>query len=77
MRLYDEHADMKIRLFQLEELVKSGGDWSEQVRSLRELIQRHADEEEQNVFPRLRAAMPENRRPKVSGQIHREEAMIQ
>jgi hemerythrin superfamily protein len=75
-RLYDQHADMKIRLFQLEELVKSGGNWSEQVRSLRDLVQRHADEEEQNVFPQLRSAMTENRMPKVSGQIHREEAMV-
>lgn len=76
MHLYDEHAEMKIRLFQLEELVRSGGDWREQVRSLRELVQRHADEEEQNIFPRLRNAMTENRRPRISGQIHREEAMV-
>jgi hemerythrin-like domain-containing protein len=74
--LYDDHADLKILLFQLEDLVKSGQDWSEPVRSFRDLIRRHIDEEEQQVFPRLRALLGEDRLPKVSGQIRREEALI-
>lgn len=74
--LYDEHADMKILLFQLEELLKSGADWTAPVRSLRELIQGHVDEEEQVVFPRLRELFDQTRASKVSGQIHREEALI-
>lgn len=74
--LYDEHADMKILLFELEELLKTGGDWSAQVRSLRDLIQEHVNEEEQVVFPKLRKIFDENRAAKVSGQISREEALI-
>ena len=74
--LYDEHADMKILLFQLEELLMAGRDWSEPARSLRELVVRHVELEEQTVFPRLRHALSESRQPKVSGQIRREEALI-
>ena len=74
--LYDEHADMKILLFELEERLKSGADWSEPVGTLRDLIRSHIDEEEQVVFPRLRARMDEDRRSTVSGQISREEALI-
>lgn len=74
--LYDEHADMKILLFELEELLKSGGDWSAQVRSLRDLIQEHVNEEEQVVFPKLRQTFDGNRAMVVSGQISREEALI-
>ena len=74
--LYDEHADMKILLFRLEELLMAGEDWREPVRSLRDLIRDHIQEEEQVVFPRLRQLLGENRAPKVSGQIRREEALV-
>ena len=74
--LYDEHADMKILLFQLEELLQTGGDWRHEVSALRDLIRRHAQDEEQNVFPQLRIALAQNRLPKVSGQIRREESLI-
>ncbi len=74
--LYDEHADMKILLFELEELLKSGEDWSRQVRTLRDLIQEHVNEEEQVVFPKLKQIFDENRTAKISSQISREEALI-
>ena len=73
--LYDEHADMKILLFELEELLKSGEDWSQQVRSLRDLIQDHVNEEEQVVFPKLKQIFDETRTAKISSQISREEAL--
>ncbi len=74
--LYDEHADMKILLFELERMLKSNEDWSQPVRSLRDLIQRHAEEEEQVVFPRLRQLFDQERASKVSAQISREEALV-
>jgi hemerythrin-like domain-containing protein len=67
---------MKILLFELEQKVKSGADWSEPVRTLRDLIQSHVDEEEQVVFPRLRERMNQDRKRAISGQISREEALI-
>jgi len=74
--LYDEHADMKILLFELEELLKSGEDWSAQVRSLRDIIQDHVNDEEQVVFPKLRQIFDGDHARVVSGQISREEALI-
>jgi hemerythrin superfamily protein len=74
--LYDEHADMKILLFELESRVMSGEDWSEPVRSLRELIRGHVREEEEQVFPMLRERLGASRLPQVSGQICREEALV-
>jgi iron-sulfur cluster repair protein YtfE (RIC family) len=74
--LYDEHADMKILLFDLENRLKSGADWSEQVRSLRHLIEGHVKVEETVVFPELRQLLGQSRGPAVSGQIGREEALI-
>ena len=74
--LYDEHADMKILVFELEEKLKSAEDWSGAVRPLRDLIRRHVDEEEQIIFPALREKLNTSRLPKISGQICREEALI-
>ena len=74
--LYHEHADMKILLFEIEEKLKSGDDWSGTARSLRDLIRRHVDEEEQVIFPSLREKLNTDRLPTVSGQICREEALI-
>lgn len=74
--LYDEHADIKIFLFKLEETLMSGENWGDTVHSLRSLIQHHVEEEDQTVFPRLRRILGESRAPMVSGQIRREEALI-
>lgn len=74
--MYNEHAEMKIRLYELEQLLKSGERWTEPVRSLRDLVRKHAKEEEDAVFPRLRQSVSRNMLPKVSGQIRREEALI-
>lgn len=74
--LYDEHADMKIHLFEIEEMLMSGSDWSSAVRRLRQLIRQHVEEEEQVVFPTLRQSVNKDKLPTVSGQIRREEALI-
>lgn len=74
--LYDEHADMKILLYELEQRVKTGENWNDAVGTLRSLIQRHVDEEERIVFPSLRQRMSQAGLPELSGQISREEALI-
>jgi iron-sulfur cluster repair protein YtfE (RIC family) len=74
--LYDEHADMKILLFDLEEKLKNRSDWTSTVRRLRDLVHQHADEEETIIFPQLRQQLGRENSPRVSGQISREEAMI-
>lgn len=75
-RLYAEHAQMKIALHELEEALKTGAPWTERVRSLRSLIERHVRDEEDVEFPKLQSLMDEGLRRSVSGQIQREKAMI-
>jgi hemerythrin superfamily protein len=74
--LYDEHADMKIFLYEIETRLKAGEDWRAAVDSLRDLVRRHVQEEEQTIFPRLREQLAGSKLPTVSGQISREEALI-
>jgi hemerythrin superfamily protein len=74
--LYQEHADMKIHLFELERLLKANEDWTDRVRRLRDIIGGHAREEEEVEFPRLREALDKQRTRSLSGQIRREESMV-
>src|SRR5690349_4667719 len=74
--LYDEHADMKILLHEVEEQVKAGEDWTATVAALRSLIRNHAEEEEKTIFPELRRQVARERQPKLAGQISREEAVV-
>jgi hemerythrin superfamily protein len=74
--LYDEHADMKVLLYEIERRVMNRQDWGDVVGPLRDLVRRHAEEEETTVFPELRRQLDQSRLPQVSGQISREEALI-
>ena len=75
-RLYREHADMKIRLFELEHKAKDDPSWIEDVRALHRVVQEHAREEEQTEFPQLRAALDETRTANLLGEMHREKSLL-
>jgi len=74
--LYDEHADMKILLREIEEDVKLGQDWTVHVTALRDVVLQHIEEEENTIFPELRRELSEARQPELAGQISREEALV-
>lgn len=74
--LYDEHADIKIHLFELEQLLMKDEDWSDRIRSLRRIVDDHIREEEQVHFPKLRRALDDRHTRQLSGAIYREESMV-
>ncbi len=74
--LYDEHADMKILLHEIESQLMSGDEWSSAVAPLRELVHAHAEEEETVVFPELRRRLEQSALSRVASQISREEAVV-
>jgi hemerythrin superfamily protein len=74
--LYDEHADIKIHLYELERLLMEGSDWRGRVNDLHDLIAAHAREEEEVEFPRLREILNQRGGRMISGQVYREEALI-
>ena len=75
-KLYREHADIKVRLFELEHKAKDDPSWIEGIRELRRILAEHAREEEQVEFPKLRAALDERRKSNLLGEVHREKSMI-
>jgi len=74
--LYDEHADMKIHLYELEQMLRDKVDWRERVAELHDLIEGHIRQEEDLEFPKLRQALNDKATGQISGQIYREEALI-
>ncbi|WP_448190220.1 hemerythrin domain-containing protein [Azospirillum sp. sgz301742] len=74
--LYDEHADMKVRLFALEQTPKDDQRWNGLVRELKTLIEGHIRQEEEVDFPKLRERLDKKDTVLVSGTIQREKALI-
>jgi hemerythrin superfamily protein len=76
IQLYREHADMKIRLFELEQAAKDSSKWLDDLRSLHQIVEKHAKEEEEVEFPKLRAALNDRRTANLLSEVHREKAML-
>jgi hemerythrin superfamily protein len=75
-RLYREHAEMKIHLYELEAALKKNGEWKERFQSFDYLIREHIRDEEEKEFPRLREMMNEKQSICLSGLIRREESLV-
>ena len=74
--LYEEHAEMKVLLFEIEKCLMEDRPWTEPVSALRAMVERHAREEEREQFPLLRGMLTERRFGQVAAQVHREEALV-
>jgi hemerythrin superfamily protein len=74
--LYEEHAEMKTLLYDIEMRLMDGRPWTGQVSRLRAMVERHAGQEEREEFPRLRGVLGERRFGQVAAQVHREEALV-
>jgi iron-sulfur cluster repair protein YtfE (RIC family) len=76
VKLYSEHASMKIHLFELEMAIHQEEEWRDAVRALRSEIEPHARQEEENEFPRLRQLLDQARTTQLNRKIQQEEALI-
>jgi hemerythrin superfamily protein len=75
-KLYRDHAEVKVKLFELEHKAKNDPSWIEDVRALHRMIAEHAHEEEQIEFPRLRAALNQTQCTNLLGEVSREKSML-
>jgi hemerythrin superfamily protein len=67
-----EHGYVKTYLYELDNMPKSSPDWLARVRSFRALLEEHMRMEEDEVFPRLRAALGEEGNARLSAAVTRE-----
>ena len=76
LKLYRDHAEVKVKLFELEVKPKDDPSWIQDLRSLRQMLAAHAHEEEHLEFPKLRAALDETRRANLLGKVSREKSLL-
>ena len=70
--LNGEHGYVKTYLYELENMAKDGPEFLARVRDFRTLLEGHIRNEEDNVFPRLRASMNEEQNKKLTMAMNRE-----
>jgi iron-sulfur cluster repair protein YtfE (RIC family) len=75
-QLYQEHAEIKVLLYKLEQAPKSSEQWHEHATALRTLIEGHIHQEEDVDFPKLRAALDNAALSELASKIEREKALL-
>jgi len=70
--LTGEHGYVKTFLYELENMDKTSPTFLPKVREFRTLLEQHIRNEEDNVFPRLRAAMSDEQNRKVTLAMNKE-----
>lgn len=74
--LYEEHAEMKMHLYQLEQMPKDDPRWRDRVLELRTLIEGHVRQEEDVEFPKLRSVLDDQGVRRLSALMQREKALL-
>jgi len=70
--LNSEHGYVKTYLYELETIAKDSPEWLARVRDFRAMIEEHMRMEEDEVFPKFRAAMSDGQNAKLSAMMHKE-----
>ncbi len=73
---YKEHASIKQRLYRLEQMPKNDPNWMSTAMALRREIATHVQEEEERMFPQMRAAMSPQQVDQLTQMISREMQMV-
>ncbi len=75
-KLYQEHASMKVHLFELQRSIRDEEGWRTHVRALRAEIEPHARQEEEIEFPKLRTLLDKKGSAELSRKIDQEESLL-
>ena len=70
--LEGEHGYIKTFLYELNEMGPDSAVWLEKVREFRDLVQRHAHMEEEQIFPRFKQALSEEQNDRITSLVNRD-----
>ena len=70
--LEHDHGYVKTFIYELGQMPADAPNWLEKVREFRELISRHAHEEEEQVFPRFKDELTEEQNARITGMVNRD-----
>ena len=70
--LESEHGYIKTFIYELQQMGPEAPNWLEKVREFRDLVQRHAHMEEEEVFPRFKERLSEEQNAKITSLVNRD-----
>lgn len=70
--LFDDHAEMKKALYDLDRMDPGDATFLARARDLMDLVERHVQEEEGQIFPRLKRAMSDQETRQATARIWKE-----
>jgi hemerythrin superfamily protein len=70
--LESEHGYIKTFIYELNEMGADAPNWLERVREFRQLVSQHAHMEEEEVFPRFKREMGEERNARITSLVNRD-----
>jgi hemerythrin superfamily protein len=70
--LNEEHLQIKTFIYELHQMGTDAPNWLDKVREFRSLVQRHAREEEEDVFPTFKEALSEEQNAKITNLVNRD-----
>ncbi len=66
---YQEHAEAKQKLSQIKTLDNTSAEWGQQMTALMQAIQHHVQEEESEMFPKVREVMDQDQLQQLGQQL--------
>ncbi len=70
--LTSDHGYVKTYLYELENMANDDPQWIARVRDFRAMIEEHMREEEEEIFPRLRAKLSQDQNSKLTSAMNKE-----
>ena len=70
--LGDEHGYVKTYLYELETMPNDSPEWLARVRDFRTMIERHMQEEENEIFPRFRELLSAEQNARITSMMNKE-----
>ena len=70
--LNEEHLQIKTFIYELHQMGTDAPNWLEKVRQFRDVVKRHAHEEEEEIFPNFKRNLTEEQNAKITSLVNRD-----
>ncbi|MGI8706244.1 MAG: hemerythrin domain-containing protein [Sphingomicrobium sp.] len=70
--LNEEHLQIKTFIYELHQMETDAPNWLEKVREFRDLVKRHAHEEEDEIFPKFKKDLTEEQNSRITNLVNRD-----
>lgn len=71
-QLYNDHAEMKVLLHELEVFPKQSDQWMAKMRELQQMVLQHMREEEEDIYPHFQQKLSESQNRKLTMMLHKQ-----